>query len=60
MYSTPIDLSFSCLHSVVEASLNTKEDQVEPNSQEHVIYAIEIIITKFSLGGCKTGSSKTF
>ncbi len=31
MYSTPVDLSFSYLRSSVEASLDIKKDQVEPN-----------------------------
>jgi hypothetical protein len=31
MYSTPIHLSFSCLRSAVEASLNIKQVQMEPN-----------------------------
>ncbi len=35
MYSTPIDLSFSYLRSVVEASLNIKKDQVDPNNKSH-------------------------
>ncbi len=32
MYSTPVDLSFSYLRSPVEASLDTKKVQVEPNN----------------------------
>jgi hypothetical protein len=32
MYSTPVDFSFSYLRSAVEASLNTKKDQVDPNT----------------------------
>jgi hypothetical protein len=32
MYSTPVDLSFSYLRSAVEASLDIKKDQVDPNS----------------------------
>jgi hypothetical protein len=32
MYSTPVDLSFSYLCSAVEASLDVKKDQVDPNS----------------------------
>ncbi len=32
MYSTPIDLSFSYLRSAVEASLDTKKFQMEPNT----------------------------
>ena len=31
MYSTPIDLSFSYLRSAVEASLDIKKVQIEPN-----------------------------
>jgi hypothetical protein len=31
MYSTPVDLSFSYLRSAVEASLDIKKDQVDPN-----------------------------
>ena len=31
MYSTPIDLSFSYLRSAVEASLDIKKVQMEPN-----------------------------
>ncbi len=31
MYSTAIDLSFSYLRSAVEASLDIKKDQVDPN-----------------------------
>ncbi len=31
MCSTPVDLSFSYLRSAVEASLNIKKDQVDPN-----------------------------
>ncbi len=34
MYSTPVDLSFSYLCSAVEASLDTKKVQVEPNKAE--------------------------
>jgi hypothetical protein len=32
MYSTPVDLSFSYLRSAVEASLDTKKVQMEPNT----------------------------
>jgi hypothetical protein len=32
MYSTPVDLSFSYLHSAVEASLDINKDQVDPNN----------------------------
>ncbi len=32
MYSTPVDLSFSYLRSAVEASLDIKKDQVDPNN----------------------------
>jgi hypothetical protein len=32
MYSTPVDLSFSYLRSAVEASLDIKKDQVDPNT----------------------------
>jgi hypothetical protein len=32
MYSTPVDLSFSYLHSAVEASLKIKKDQVDLNT----------------------------
>ena len=35
MYSTPIDLSVSYLRSAVEASLDIKKDQVDPN--KHVL-----------------------
>jgi hypothetical protein len=31
MYSTPVDLSFSYLRSAVEASLDIKKNQVDPN-----------------------------
>ncbi len=31
MYSTPVDLSFSYLRSAVEASLDIKKVQMEPN-----------------------------
>ncbi len=31
MYSTPVDLSFAYLRSAVEASLDIKKDQVDPN-----------------------------
>ncbi len=32
MYSTPVDLSSSYLRSAVEASLDIKKDQVDPNN----------------------------
>jgi hypothetical protein len=32
MYSTPVDLSFFYLRSAVEASLDTKKVQMEPNT----------------------------
>ncbi len=32
MYSSPVDLSFSYLRSAVEASLDIKKVQVEPNT----------------------------
>jgi hypothetical protein len=34
MYSTPIDLSFSYRRSAVEASLDIKKVQVEPNNYD--------------------------
>ncbi len=37
MYSTPVDLSFSCLRSAVEASLDIKKVQVEPNNTQIII-----------------------
>ncbi len=40
MYSTPVDLSFSYLRSAVEASLDIKKVQVEPN-----IYCMWYIFT---------------
>jgi hypothetical protein len=35
MYSTPVDLSFSYLRSAVEASLDTKKVQMEPNTRNN-------------------------
>jgi hypothetical protein len=37
MYSTPVDLSFPFLRSAVEASLDTKKDQVDQNSTRRLI-----------------------
>ncbi len=39
MNSTPVDLSFSYLRSAVEASLNRKKVQVEPNTH-HTFFSI--------------------
>ncbi len=36
MYSTPVDLSFVYLRSAVEASLDTKKVQMEPNTYSEV------------------------
>ncbi len=40
MYSTPVDLSFSYLHSAVEASLDIKKDQVEQNKGEYLFQSV--------------------
>jgi hypothetical protein len=37
MYSTPADLSSSYLRSAVEASLDIKKVQVEPNHKEYSV-----------------------
>jgi hypothetical protein len=42
VYSTPVDLSFSYLRSAVEASLDIKKDQVDPNKNDN-IYTIKMI-----------------
>ena len=40
MYSTPVDLSFSYLRSAVEASLDIKKDQVDPNISNKLIISV--------------------
>ena len=40
MYSTPVDLSFSYLLSAVEASLDIKKDQVDPNISNKLIISV--------------------
>ncbi len=45
MYSTPVDLSFSYLRSAVEASLDIKKVQVEPNS--NLPDAVFILLRRF-------------
>jgi hypothetical protein len=47
MYSTPVDLSFSYLHSAVEASLDTKKDQVDSNSAKFLPSAKDFECAKF-------------
>ncbi len=37
MYSTPVSLSFSYLRSAVEASLDTKKVQMEPNKHKDLV-----------------------
>jgi hypothetical protein len=51
MYSTPIDLSFSYCRSAVEASLDIKKVQVEPNNYDLFgnIYNLQFTITLAAL-----------
>jgi hypothetical protein len=47
MYSTPVDLSFSYLRSAVEASLDIKKDQVDPNISNKLIISVCAAETAF-------------
>jgi hypothetical protein len=44
LHSTPVDLSFSYLRSAVEASLDIKKDQVDPNSYIHPVLSNQSLV----------------
>ncbi len=60
MYSTPVDFSFSYLRSAVEASLDIKKDQVDPNNGCANIFLIgKSQVCKF-LGSIRNRKSANF